>query len=150
MTHTYAVMEVSKATFAEIEQKLREAKYFHAILPDTDPNPTLDMHGIGLQVQNSGTDGNAFSVETILSHGTHRGRVEIQLNHERIQIDLIGAREIYHMLGEAIEAAISDELLYRFLTETIGIDDTAASGAMLYFREFRHGSQKHGRSIVVP
>ena len=53
MTYTYALMEVSEATFNEIKQKLEEAGYDHAIHraydPDhAEPRTALDMHGIGL------------------------------------------------------------------------------------------------------
>lgn len=46
MTRTYAVLEVSRATFDEIADKLREAGYGHAF---DDGGRTIDMHGIGLQ-----------------------------------------------------------------------------------------------------
>ena len=42
MTYTYALMEVSAATYLEVAAKLREAGYEHAIGEDGE----LDMHGI--------------------------------------------------------------------------------------------------------
>jgi hypothetical protein len=46
MTHTYAVLEVSKEAFEEIKTKLLAAGYQHAI---DDDEGIIDMHGIGLQ-----------------------------------------------------------------------------------------------------
>lgn len=42
-THTFALMEVSDATFEEVARKLREAGYDHAFV-----DGHLDMHGIAL------------------------------------------------------------------------------------------------------
>ena len=141
MTHTYAVMDVSAATFSEIEKKLRKAEYFHAIHVDgPHKTPTLDMHGIGLQVEGAGTTSGTIEIGTILSHTTKEGRVEIQINHELTQLDLDKAREVHRMLGEAIEAAVSDTLIYRFFTEKAGFNDHDASRALLEFRELRQGS----------
>lgn len=51
VTHTYALMDVSKATFDEIKKKLEDAGYQHAI-HETEGEPTaLDMHGIALCVE---------------------------------------------------------------------------------------------------
>ena len=47
MTYTYAIMEVSRATFDEIAEKLRAAGYDHAF---HDGDATLDMHGIALRL----------------------------------------------------------------------------------------------------
>jgi hypothetical protein len=44
MTHTFATLEVSKATFDEIEGKLREAGYDHAFVEEF-----IDMNGIALE-----------------------------------------------------------------------------------------------------
>lgn len=46
-TRTFAVMEVSTATFKEIHAKLKEAGYDHAINQESD-HLYLDMHGIAL------------------------------------------------------------------------------------------------------
>jgi hypothetical protein len=42
-THTYVTMEVSPATYAEIEAKFREAGYDHVF-----DGEAMDMHGIAL------------------------------------------------------------------------------------------------------
>jgi len=48
MTHTYAILQVSKSTFEEISKKLKAVKYDHAFDED-DGKVTIDMHGIALQ-----------------------------------------------------------------------------------------------------
>jgi hypothetical protein len=44
MTHTFAVLDVSKPVFDEIAAKLRDAGYDHAFV-----DRYLDMHGIALE-----------------------------------------------------------------------------------------------------
>jgi len=44
MTHTFATLEVSRAAFDEIAEKLKAAGYGHVFV-DSD---TMDMHGIAL------------------------------------------------------------------------------------------------------
>jgi hypothetical protein len=68
------------------------------------------------------------------------------MNGELTQMDLDKAREVVAMLQGAIEAAISDELMFKFLTEKVGLDPEKASAALLDFREMRQGS----RSTVYP
>jgi hypothetical protein len=85
------------------------------------------------------TDNVAFS--TILSARTKMGMIEFSLNDEMSQWDLDKARQIHQMLGHAIEAAISDTLIYQFLTTKIGLSDSQASAALLDFRELRQGSR---------
>lgn len=46
-THTYAVLEVSRAAYDEIRTKLVAYGYEHAIHED-DGRELIDMHGIGL------------------------------------------------------------------------------------------------------
>lgn len=89
-------------------------------------------------------DNVAFS--TILSQRTKMGMIEFSFNNEMSQWDLDKAREIYRMLGEAIEAAVSDTLIYQFMTQRVGLDDVRAAQAMLDFRELRQGS----RELVRP
>lgn len=47
-TRTYALLEVSSATYAEIRAKLAKAGYGHALHRD-DGHEVIDMHGIALQ-----------------------------------------------------------------------------------------------------
>lgn len=45
MTHAYAILDVSAATFDEIKRRLKKANYAHAFHDDV-----IDMHGIALKV----------------------------------------------------------------------------------------------------
>jgi hypothetical protein len=47
MTHTYVLLDVSKAAYDEIKQKLLNAGYDHAI----NDAGEIDMHGIALVVE---------------------------------------------------------------------------------------------------
>jgi hypothetical protein len=85
------------------------------------------------------TDNIGFS--TILSNRTKMGMIEFSLNEEMSQWDLDKAREIHKMLGEAIEAAVSDTLIFQFLVKRIGLDEDRATAALFDFRELRQGSR---------
>ena len=87
-----------------------------------------------------------IEIASILSHRTKRGIVELTINGEKIQMELDKAREVRGMLDGAIEAAVSDGLIFQFLTERIGLSEHAAGAALLDFRELRQGS----RSTVFP
>jgi hypothetical protein len=87
-----------------------------------------------------------IELASILSARTKGGMVEFTLNGEKTQMDLAKAREVRGMLDGAIEAAVSDELIYKFLTTKIGLSEQAAGAALLDFRELRQGS----RSTVFP
>ncbi len=51
-SHTYAVLKVSKTTYAEIRKKLVEADYSGQFDNDDD-GEIIDMHGIALQSDES-------------------------------------------------------------------------------------------------
>jgi hypothetical protein len=87
-----------------------------------------------------------IEIGSILSHRTKAGLVELTINREKVQFDLAKAREVAAMLSGAIEAAVSDQLLFAFLTTKVGLDADAAGRALLDFRELRQGS----RGIVYP
>lgn len=139
-THTYAVLEVTPMAFAEIKHRLEMAGYDHAFHGDM-----IDMHGIGLKALTTAHPTN-IEIGTLLSQRTKQGMVEMAVNGERSQMDLDKAREVRGMLDGAIEAAVSDGLIYAFLTQRIGLSDEKASAALLDFRELRQGS----RSVVFP
>lgn len=88
-------------------------------------------------------DGGAIGCEVTTIYGarTKRGLVEIRLGETTAQLTVSKAREIRDMLTEGIEAAISDELMVRFLTEHVGIPIEQAAGALLAFREMRQGTR---------
>lgn len=82
-----------------------------------------------------------LEVHSLVSHTTREGRVEIIADGRRIaQFDVAKAREVHRMLGEAIEAAISDELLVKFLIEKVGLATDAAVMALRDFRVMRQGT----------
>jgi hypothetical protein len=81
-------------------------------------------------------------IATILSHRTKQGMVEFVLNGEKTQWDIAKAKEICEMLHGAIEAAVSDTLIYAFLTTKVGLSEEKASVALLDFRELRQGSRE--------
>jgi len=83
-----------------------------------------------------------IEIRTILSQRTKQGMVELQVNGEQTQMDLDKAREVLGMLAGAIEAAVSDGLVFAFLTTKIGLPEDAAARALLDFRELRQGSRK--------
>ena len=71
-----------------------------------------------------------------------RGYVELHLNDKiASRWDIQKAKEIHYMLGAAIEAAISDELIVKFLTDKVGLPLEAAAMALRDFRELRQGSK---------
>jgi hypothetical protein len=83
-----------------------------------------------------------IQVASLLSNRTKEGRVELVINSERTQLDLDKARLVHRMLGETIEAATSDTLIWRFLVEKVGLDERRAASALLDFRELRQGSKE--------
>lgn len=87
-----------------------------------------------------------IELASILSQRTKQGMVELTLNGEKTQMDLDKAREVLGMLAGAIEAAVSDTLIYQFFTESVGFDEDKAARVLLEFRELRQGS----RSTVFP
>lgn len=87
-----------------------------------------------------------FEVASIYGAKTQQGLVELTLNGEKIQMDLPKAREIVSMLHGAIEAAVSDELIYKFMEQKIGLPPEKLAAVLLDFREMRQGSRK----VVYP
>ncbi len=51
VTHTYALLEVSRETYKEIADKLRAAEYDHAFMPGGE----IDMHGIAILTEHMNT-----------------------------------------------------------------------------------------------
>lgn len=139
MTYTYAILDVPLAVYAAVRALLDRADYQHAFHADDD-GEVIDMHGIALRSK-AGPTGTDISISTLLSSRTHEGRIDFALNGELTQMDLDKAREIVGMLQGAIEAAISDEFVYKFLTQRIGLEPDRAAAALIDFRELRQGSR---------
>lgn len=88
-----------------------------------------------------------LEIGTILSNRTKEGMVEFKLGGKvESQWDISKAKEIHRMLGEAIEAAVSDTLIYKFLVTKVGFDEEKAARVLLDFRELRQGT----RGITFP
>lgn len=139
MTRTYAVLDVPRTVYAAVRALLVAADYEHALHASAD-GEVIDMHGIALRSK-GGPSGTDITVSTLLSVRTKEGMVDLTLNGEMTQMDLPKAREVVSMLQSAIEAAVSDGLLYRFLTEKIGLQPESAAAALVDFRELRQGSR---------
>ena len=144
MTYTCALLDVPRSVYAAVRALLERAEYQHAFHDDKD-GEVIDMHGIALRSR-GGQSNSDITVSTLLSSRTQEGRVEFALNGEITQMDLDKAREVVGMLQSAIEAAVSDGLIYKFLTERIKLTPTAAGAALSDFREMRQGS----RDVVHP
>lgn len=139
MTYTYAILQVPPTIYAAVRALLEAAGYEHAFHKD-DGDEVLDMHGIALKSRGGSPD-TSIVVSSLLSRRTKEGRVELALNTESTQMDLDKAREIVGLLQGAIEAAVSDQLIYTFLTTKVGLDPERATAALGDFRELRQGSR---------
>lgn len=138
MTHTYAILEVPGAVYAAIRALLKAANYNHSFNTDKE-GEVIDMHGIALR--SKGSSGTDIVVSTLLSSKTKEGKIDFSMNGELTQMDLDKARLIVSMLQGAIEAAVSDELMYKFLVTKVGLEPERASYALIDFREMRQGSK---------
>lgn len=77
----------------------------------------------------------------VLTQQSKQARVDVAFNGEHLQLGLDKAREMVSVLVRAIESAATDELMYRFLTERIGLPDDRAALAILEFHELRQPSR---------
>jgi hypothetical protein len=82
-----------------------------------------------------------IELASIFDDTTKKGFVEFKLNDTKVQMDLPTARGVLASFHQAIEAAVSDELMYLYLVKNVGLDDDAAGKALLEFRELRQGSR---------
>lgn len=49
MSHTYAVLQISRAAFDEIRSKFKDAGYEHAFDDAAEGGPVVNMHGVAVQ-----------------------------------------------------------------------------------------------------
>src|SRR5947209_7885607 len=139
-THTYAVLAVSPPAFNEIAQRMKAAGSEHAFMGGHPPK--IDMHGIAVAPDMDMKPGEVYiETRSILSSRTKEGMVSLRLNDQIAQMDIAKAKEVAMMLLGAIEAAGSDQILYTFMREKVGLDEEKAGNVMLDFRELRHGSR---------
>lgn len=147
-THTYALLEVPGTVFAAVKALLTRVGSTEAIHEAEGPGDKelIDMHGLALVARpgskQTGVATGMVEIGTLLSHKTGHGRVEVAIGGEVAQWDVGEAKKIHAMLGEAIEAAISDELIFKFLTTKVGIAPEKAAAALIEFRELRQGSKE--------
>lgn len=114
MTDTYAILDISGSAYAAIRILMKGAGHEQAFHREQDVE-VIDMHGIALRARHGSSTACHLTVSALLSSATKEGRIELSLNGEVTQMDLDKARHIVTMLQSAIEAAISDQLIYRFL-----------------------------------
>jgi hypothetical protein len=85
----------------------------------------------------------SLELHSIVSSTTLEGQIKLVIDGKIIsQWDVKKAKEICQMLHEAIEAAISDELIVKFLIKNVGLDVQKAVLALRDFRELRQGSKE--------
>jgi hypothetical protein len=96
----------------------------------------------GVLAKRPGRGHDEVTVSSGYGRSTHRGFVELTLDEVRTQMESAKAREIGLMLIQAAEAAESDEIFLKLLTDKIGLDlDDYARGAFLLdLRELRQGT----------
>ena len=128
MTYTYAVLDVPATVYAAVRTLLDAAGYQHAF--HEDDGEVIDMHGIALRSR-PGRSAGDITVSSLLSSKTQEGRVEFAVNSETVQMDLSKTREVIGLLQGAVEAAVSDELIFKFLTTKIGLSEQAAGADTL-------------------
>lgn len=85
-----------------------------------------------------------FELASVFGWIQKRGYVSLTVATDDAKIvslmEISKAREIAGMWHGAIEAAITDELLFLFLTTKIGLPAEAAGAALLDFRVMRQGT----------
>lgn len=101
----------------------------------------IRKHRGHLKTKQRTADSGSFEVATIISSRTGEPMLNVYIDGHSMQLDLAKARTVRGILDGAIEAAVSDGLLYKFLREKIGLADDAAGRALLDFREMRQGSR---------
>lgn len=138
------ILDIPRTVYGALRALVTAAGLASVIRGDDDVE-RIDLHGLTVR-SIGGPENSDIVVSSLLSSRTKDGRVELSLNGELTQMDLDKAREVVSMLQRAIEAAVSDQMIYQFLTEKIGLEADQASRALIDFRELRQGS----RSIVYP
>jgi uncharacterized protein YpmS len=93
--------------------------------------------------KNQDSENHSLEIHSLLSNRDKKGKVNILKDGEIVfQFDVTKAKEVCQMLHEAIEAAISDEMIYQFFITKVKLDDARASSILLDFRELRQGSKE--------
>jgi len=109
MSHTYAVMEVSKKTFREIKKKLEIAEYFDAIQQDRHyRSELLDMHGIAL----SEGEVEEYTIKPAARENLS-AKLIIKLDGETGSTHMTDREEWGRLMARKINAALKTELQAR-------------------------------------
>ena len=140
-THTYALLEVPPVVYAAMKALLQRAEGDAWRQRANDQDSALDMHGLAVVPRAAARTDGLLEIGTIISSTHGRARVEVQIGTEVAQWDIGDAKKINAMLTEAIEAAISDELIMKFLTEKVGLPADKCARLLIEFRELRQGSK---------
>jgi len=82
VTHTYAVLEVSRETYDEVYLLLTNAGYQHAFVTDDRP-PVIDMQGIALHSKAQTKDGPLLQCIDCKNTESPAGAMARQFNHGR-------------------------------------------------------------------
>jgi hypothetical protein len=100
---------------------------------------THDGKAVPIVIEHRRLDGDDVIVSTQYGEGADgRGFVELRVNQHRAHLTARKAQEIAHMLVEAAEAAISDQIMLDVLIE-IGIVEPRRQ--LLKLREKRQGTR---------
>ncbi len=130
-------VEITPMAFAEIRLQLQRAGADDSgVVGDT-----IDLANLFVLKAREHASNTNIEIGSLLGTKTRAGAVELCVNGERTQMDLDKAREVLGMLSGAIEAAVSDQLLFQFLTTKVGLPEEAAGRALIDFRELRQGSR---------
>ncbi len=89
-------------------------------------------------------------IDTLLSHRTQQGMVQVIWGREKSQLDPATARQLGAQLLEAAEAAETDEGMWRFGKEHLEFDDAGAAQLMSAFRHFRQQVMEKNIKSAVP
>lgn len=89
-------------------------------------------------------------IDTLLSHRTKEGMVQIIWGREKSQLDPATARQLGMQLIEAAEAAETDEGMWRFAKDHLELGDTGAAQLIGSFRAFRQEVMEKNIKAAVP
>ena len=80
-------------------------------------------------------------VKTLVAAASGEARVELMFGDFKIQLSVGSAKEVVQLLHEGIEAAISDELIFKFFTTRMNLPREQAVMVLRDFRVLRQGTE---------
>jgi len=78
-----------------------------------------------------------ITISTIVSSKTRKALLQIEWGSEKAQLSVLEARQHALAILEAAEAAHTDELMLKWLQESVGMDEQNAMGALTSLRDAR-------------